>query len=90
MAGKFANISQPCVAGISEINRQYGVTVNSGFSRMVLGETYDTRGQAASIMADIIQKCGDEVKDMTYANLNELFVTAREKGGSPAVNLPPR
>ena len=90
----FSKVPAQCLREVATIGRQYGVTVNDGLSRMVLGETYSTKGQSAAIMADILQVCGPEVKDMTLANLNNLFIASRQAGNQPAVNqsahTPPR
>ena len=90
----FSKVDPECLRNVAAIGRQHGVTVNEGIPRMVLGETYSTKGQSAAIMAEILQVCGSEVKDMTLASLNQLFVESRKAGNQPAVNqstpTPPR
>ena len=90
----FSKLNPECLRNVARIGQQYGVTVNEGLPRMILGETYSTKGQSAAIMADILQACDNAVQHMTLANLNELFVASRKAGNQPAVNqsapTPPR
>jgi hypothetical protein len=86
----FSKVNPECLRNVAAIGRQHGVTVNNDFlSRTVLGETYSMNGQSAAIMGEIIQACGSEVKDMTLASLNQLFVESRKAGNQPAVNQTP-